>query len=53
MRARETTGSQAMFTEQTLDEAGCAGLSVGAGDMDDSVNLLWVTEQLNQTASRV
>jgi hypothetical protein len=53
MRARETTGSQTVFTKQALDEAGCAGLSVGSGDMDDSINLLWVTEQLDQTASRV
>jgi hypothetical protein len=48
--ASETTGAETVLAKQSLDKPGCAGLSISACDMDDSVNLLRVTEQLNQTA---
>jgi hypothetical protein len=53
VRAREATGAKTVFAQQTLDKPSGAGLAVSARDVDDAVDLLRVSEQLNQPSSWV
>ena len=46
MRAREEARAEAERAQQTLDDAGRRGLTVGAGHVDDAVRALGVVEQL-------
>jgi hypothetical protein len=44
MRAGESPGAETVLSKQPFDESGGAGLAIGSSDMDDSINLLWVTK---------